>query len=95
MLFSAPCSGNTQIKLDTSRTLGEPHAPVQGLSRPERPQLAQHHPYCKGYTASPVGKQLLGCRDMIHLARLAVIYVLFHPSLLYLVPLHHQPNRRW
>lgn len=45
-LFSAPCSRNTQIKLDTTHMLGEQLIPAQEPISPKKTQLAQHHQYC-------------------------------------------------
>lgn len=45
-LFSAPCSRNTQIKLDTSHTLGEQLILAQELISPKNTHLAQHHQHC-------------------------------------------------
>lgn len=45
-LFSAPCSRNTQIKLDTSHTLGEQLILAQELISPKNTHLAQHRQHC-------------------------------------------------
>lgn len=93
-LWLAPCSGNTQIKSDTSHTPQEHHVPAQGLAGPKKLQLTQHHQHCKVCPASLVGKHLLGCSDIIHPARLVNLRA--PPSVPTVPPpLCRQPNRRW